>query len=69
VIEKETSDPAALAQASYKSVLLNMTSTIVPSVTDMQNMLSALAVESPKAATFDPSKLVNASYAEAAVKQ
>lgn len=69
VIEKETGDPAALAEASYKSVLQNMTSTIVPSVSDMKNMLSALTVESAKAGTFDPSKLVNASYAEAAVKQ
>ncbi len=69
VIEKETGDSAALAEASYKSVLQNMTSTIVPSVTDMKNMLSALTVESAKAGTFDASKLVNASYAEAAVKQ
>jgi ABC-type nitrate/sulfonate/bicarbonate transport system substrate-binding protein len=69
VIEKETGDSAALAEASYQSVLQNMTSTIVPSVSDMKNMLSALTVESAKAGTFDASKLVNASYAEAAVKQ
>jgi ABC-type nitrate/sulfonate/bicarbonate transport system substrate-binding protein len=69
VIEKETGDSAALAEASYKSVLQNMTSTIVPSAADMKNMLSALTVESAKAGTFDASKLVNASYAEAAVKQ
>jgi ABC-type nitrate/sulfonate/bicarbonate transport system substrate-binding protein len=69
VIEKETGDSAALAEASYKSVLQNMTSTIVPSATDMKNMLSALTVESAKAGTFDASKLVDASYAEAAVKQ
>jgi NitT/TauT family transport system substrate-binding protein len=69
VIEKETGDSAALAKASYESVLQNMTPTIVPSVSDMQNMLSALTVESAKAGTYDASKLVDASYAEAAVKQ
>lgn len=66
VIEQSTGDSAALAEASYKSVLENMTSTIVPSVTDMKNMLADLSVESAKAGTYDASQLVNASYAQAA---
>jgi len=69
VIEKSTGDSPAVAQASYVNVVHNMTSTIVPSVSDMQNALGYLAEQNAKAATFPASKLVDASYAEAAVQK
>jgi ABC-type nitrate/sulfonate/bicarbonate transport system substrate-binding protein len=69
VIEKSTGDSAAIAKASYASVLENMTSTIVPSVADQANALTYLTTENAKAATFNAADLVDASYATAAVQQ
>jgi ABC-type nitrate/sulfonate/bicarbonate transport system substrate-binding protein len=66
VIEKSTGDTAAVAEASYKSVLENMTSTIVPTVSAQANALKYLALENPKAASFNAGNLVDASYATAA---
>ena len=67
VISQVTSEPTAEATASYQAVLKSLTPTIVPSLAAQQNLLTYLPEMEPAAKGYPASKLLDASYAEAAI--
>jgi NitT/TauT family transport system substrate-binding protein len=62
-----TSESTAEATAGYENTLKAMSSSLVPSASNEQKVLSLIAPEYPAATGFDASKLVNTSYIESAL--
>lgn len=67
VIAEVTGADAAASKASYGDVLKSLAPTIVPTVTSEKTVLGYISDDYPSAKTFDASKLVDPSYAQAAV--
>jgi ABC-type nitrate/sulfonate/bicarbonate transport system substrate-binding protein len=62
-----TSESQAEATAGYENTLKAMSTSLVPSVSAEQKVLSLIAPEYAAAKTFDASKLINTSYIESAL--
>jgi NitT/TauT family transport system substrate-binding protein len=62
-----TSESQTEATAGYENTLKAMSTSLVPSVSAEQKVLSLIAPEYPAATGFDASKLVNTSYIESAL--
>lgn len=66
IIAKVTGEPLAEAQSGYEDTLKALSSTTIPSVAAEKTVLSYLKSTEPKAATFNPANIVDASYDKAA---
>lgn len=68
-IAKITQSSQADASASYDSVMKSLSHDVTPSLAAERRILTLLAPSYPKAKGFDPAKVIDTSYAQAATGQ